>query len=929
MTRSLLLLLVCSVSVVAQPAAKKASTKWTIDKVLFTESARDVQLSPDGTQAVWVKSAMDEESGESVSHLFRSTAGRKKDLQLTRGAESCRAPRWSPDGQWIAFVSKRPTNEPEKPEKRRMGGRRADKEKDEPAEQIWLLDASGGEPWQLTKGDRKVAAYAWAGNDALLFLAQEDRALFEKERKEKLKDDSAVVDDEKFEPPVRLFKVEIESKKVTRLTENTDRILSFAASRDGKRVAAVHGTSLSYEYDQKTKPQVLLHDLEKNESRRIFKDARYNLTATHWSLDGKGFYATSQHTSSPRYVHAFITELYWFDLATATERKIDLGWERGLALQPINDYREGLIVTPDGFIALLCDGVHFKAARFTQDKEQKWKREWLTGEHAAQIFGLSANCDGKVIAYAHTTAASPPQWYRARLDGVALKQPEALAVLNEPLRELPMAKVEVVRWKGALDKEVEGLLYYPIDYKAGGKYPLVAMLHGGPYGADYDAWDDSWAYPAHLVAQRGAFVFKPNYHGSSDYGLAFAESIANGKYYELPLDDIDKGVDALIARGLVDPAKLATIGWSNGAILSAALIVKSQRWKAAALGAGGAEWVADWGACEFGMSFSNYYFGKSPLEDPQLYMKMAPLYQFDKVRTPTIIFQGDADRSVPPHHAWAQFRTLQQLGKTDVRLLFFPGEPHSLEKLAHQRRKLTEELAWLDKYLFASQKELNLALKSDSPLARTLKLREVKRDGERYGERRQEVLVPETVPFEGLQIGRFEVTQAQYAEFDKAYKIEPGKENYPAAGIPFAKAKAYCEWLSKRLGETYRLPDEEEGEKLYDERETKGQNTLDWWAGYELNPDDARRLREKLRELPGKAPLLREVGRFKGEGEGDEIDKEQSVFDLAGNAAEWVENKGMGKARGGCAACPADEKAGRAEPPAEYVGFRVVKVGKK
>ena len=104
---------------------------------------------------------------------------------------------------------------------------------------------------------------------------------------------------------------------------------------------------------------------------------------------------------------------------------------------------------------------------------------------------------------------------------------------------------------------------------------------------------------------------------------------------------------ALVARGLVDPARVATMGWSNGAILSAALLTRNPTYKAASLGAGGAEWVGDWGACEFGCSFSNYYFGKSPIEDPQLYIKMAPLYQFDKVRTPTILFHGTEDRAVP------------------------------------------------------------------------------------------------------------------------------------------------------------------------------------------------------------------------------------------------------------------------------------------
>src|SRR5262249_47995439 len=201
----------------------------------------------------------------------------------------------------------------------------------------------------------------------------------------------------------------------------------------------------------------------------------------------------------------------------------------------------------------------------------------------------------------------------------------------------------------------------------------------------------------------------------------------------LPTEDIEKGADALIAKGLVDPDRLALQGWSNGAILTMALLTKSTRWKAAAAGAGGSEWVADWGACEFGHCFDRYYFGKSPLEDPQLYIKMAPFYQFDKVRTPTLLFQGEADRVVPPHHGWMQYRALQQLGKADVRLVMFPGAKHGLRKLAHQRRKLEEELAWFDRHLFKTAKEENEALKSDSPLARALTLQKVRREGTRYG----------------------------------------------------------------------------------------------------------------------------------------------------------------------------------------------------
>ena len=424
----------------------------------------------------------------------------------------------------------------------------------------------------------------------------------------------------------------------------------------------------------------------------------------------------------------------------------------------------------------------------------------MTGKHAAQLFGVAAAPDGKTLLYVHSSGSSPPQWYRATLDGVSLAKPKKIAEVDDALRKKPHARVEVVRWKGALDEEVEGVLYYPHDYHKGRKYPLVLMIHGGPFGADFDSWDESWAYAPNLYCQRGAFVLKPNYHGSSNYGLKFAESIADGKYYDLPLKDIETGVDELIHRGLVDPARLGTLGWSNGAILTMALVARDPRYKAAAAGAGGSEWVADWGACEFGDSFDRYYFGKSPLEDPQLYLKLAPIYEFHKVRTPVLLFQGDADRTVPAHHAWTQLRALQQSSKADSRLVMFPGEKHSLRKLSFQRRKLEEELAWFDKYLFGKPPEENESLKPDSPLAHMLHLRDVKRDGKRYGVAEKGVLVPETLPCEKLRVGRFEVTRAQFADFDSKYTIEPGTENYPANGISFEQAVAYCRWLSDKTG---------------------------------------------------------------------------------------------------------------------------------
>jgi dipeptidyl aminopeptidase/acylaminoacyl peptidase/formylglycine-generating enzyme required for sulfatase activity len=902
-SRSVLVLFLCllgsGIGAGGDKRAKEASVEaWTADDVVNQETARDFRVSPDGRWVVWVKRAPDKDKGEIVSHLMLSSLTEKNAIQLTRGKDGAANPRWSPDGKLIAFLSARPAP--------KTKSARDDDDKDEPKSQVWLINPSGGEPWVLTQSPRDVRDLAWAGPEHILYVAQEKPSLQESTLKEK-KDTSQVVEDEPNEPPVRLFKIGLKTSKAFRLSDNKDRIQSLAVSPDGKHAVTIHERSLSYTFDHKIKPAAFLYDLDKAESKQVFEGK--NIQNVHWQPDGKGFYAVNAFTNHPRFLMAYVLELYYFDVARGQSTKVSLDWPRGLI-----EGGDGFAATADGFVALLADGVRHKAVRFVRNGTA-WKHDELDGEHVRNLFALHVAQDGKTAIYEHSAADRPPRWYHARLEGGKLAAPTLLADLQAELAKKPLSRAEIVRWKGALGEEIEGLLHYPHNYQAGKKYPLVVMIHGGPFGADFDGWEETWAYPPNLVCAKGAFVLKPNYHGSSNYGLAFAESIGNGKYY-LPVEDVEKGIDHLIAKGLVEPKKVALSGWSNGAILTMSLITR-RHYAAAAAGAGGSEWVADWGACEFGMSFSNYYLGKAPYEDPKLYAQNAPWYDFPKVRTPTLLFHGSEDRVVPTHHGWMQFRALQQIGKTDVRFLLFPGEKHSLKKLAHQKRKLTEEMAWLDKYLFQTAKADNLALKANSPLARALALREAKKDGRLYGVRAKDVLVPETISYEALQVGRFEVTRAQFAQFDKTYAIEPGTENYPANGITLAQAKDYCAWLSKMTGETYRLGTVDELESLYDSAE-EPENTLDFWAGYGVNPEDKARLEEKIRALPGKAPLLKEVGCFRS------LSDKNALFDVGGNVAEWVlDADGQGKVLGGSADTPAEQRTRRPAP--EYIGFRVVR----
>jgi formylglycine-generating enzyme required for sulfatase activity len=181
------------------------------------------------------------------------------------------------------------------------------------------------------------------------------------------------------------------------------------------------------------------------------------------------------------------------------------------------------------------------------------------------------------------------------------------------------------------------------------------------------------------------------------------------------------------------------------------------------------------------------------------------------------------------------------------------------------------------------------------------------------------VLIPEVVKRGDLEIGRYEVTRGQFIEFDKNYKVEPGVENHPANGITLDQAQKYVAWLSKTTGQTWRLPNESEVASWYEKKD--GENTLDYWAGYSVNPEDGARLQKKLSELGGIAPLLKPVGSFPGQGKRDE----ELLFDLGGNVAEWVLTPdGKGKVIGGSADQPADARASHT-PNEEYVGFRVVR----
>lgn len=813
----------------------------------------------------------------------------------------------------MAFLSERPLPKSSDRARNEAAGQ------DEPKAQIWLLE--GGEPRPLTHWEQAVSDFAWRDARHVVFAAREQSPQNELARKA-AKDTTEAVEDPTDHPPVRLFEVDLESGDVTRLTRNEDWITSLSVSPDGHYAVTFHDQSLRFEYDNAIRPRYFLTDLSTGTRRRIFADHRFNLGSLVWSADSAGFYVANAFTTDPRYLMATVGELWRFDVAGAREIPVPLDWERGLA-SDASPYQPGgfLTATPDGVLALLADGVEVKAAHYRRDGDS-WRRTFVEGPEAHHLFAIRVTPAGGTnhVHAVRSTASSPPQLYTGRLDGDRVEDLIPVSSLNQDWKGRPTARAEVRHWTGAGGDTIEGLVYLPADHRPGERRPLVVMIHGGPFGASLDLWSDRAYMPIQLHSQRGALVLLVNYHGSSQYGLSFASSIAGGdRYYAWPVQDIEAGVDGLIDEGLVDPAKIGVLGWSNGAILTLALIIEHpERYQAAGSGAGGFEWVADTSITAFGQAFNDYYFGTMPWEDPERYRRLSPYYQADRIRTPLIIFHGDADTAVPIHHGWMQFRALQQRTDTPVRFLTFPGEPHGLKALSHLRRKVEEELAWFDRYLYRMAQKPEPWIKNGSPLAAMLARSRAAHAGPHVGLDHERTLIPETVRFQGLQVGRFEVTRAQFAEFDPGYAAPVERAEFPASNITFEQARRYCAWLSGRTGTRWRLPSVDEAARLASAGATTTGNTLDYWAGYAPNPEDTARLRAAAEAL-GPGSLMSSVGSHPGVGDAP-------VFDLDGNVAEWaVNDDGSGILQGASADQPAQSLRQSSAAHMTYTGFRVVR----
>jgi dipeptidyl aminopeptidase/acylaminoacyl peptidase len=264
-------------------------------------------------------------------------------------------------------------------------------------------------------------------------------------------------------------------------------------------------------------------------------------------------------------------------------------------------------------------------------------------------------------------------------------------------RDFELPRQEAVRWKGEDGVEVEGLLYYPLDYQEGKRYALVAQTHGGPAASDKFGFG-RWSEYIPVLTSKGYFVFQPNYRGSTGYGDAVLRDMV-GHYFHQAHLDVMTGVDHLIARGLVDGDRLVKMGWSGGGHMTNKIITHTDRFKAASSGAGAVNWISMYAQSDVRI-YRTPWFGGTPWQEDapiDAYWNNSPLKDIYKAKTPTIVLVGEKDVRVPPPQSVELYQALKSNG-VPTHLYIAPREPHGWQELRHELFKVNVELDWFEKH---------------------------------------------------------------------------------------------------------------------------------------------------------------------------------------------------------------------------------------
>ncbi len=651
----------------------------SFEEVISLQSASNATISPNGEAVLFTSQKVDWTENRYDTELWITKEG-QAPFQLTNNPTgSSTSPKWSPDGQWIAFLSKR-----------------ADKT------QIQVIRAAGGESFQLSATESDVTDFEWSPDGTkIAFLQSEDKTKEEKARKEKYGG----------------FEVEDSEYSLNQLW-----VMNFKPEH-------LYSNLLP----KQLKDSVLL---QQTEPTLLLDKATFSVNAFKWSPNVQKI--AFGHQPDPSIMAFLKSDISIYDFASKSHQLLVgnpsnddlLDWspdgksilyQTSLADTLSNFYRN------DNLFRVAIDGSNKKqlAADFDENLSnvqwnekgvfavawQKTKRSLLhidptTGittvltSKPERISSYSFAKNSKKIAY---TGANDDDLTEVYLSDFPLKNSTQLTHFTNQIKSWSVANSEVISWKSEDGTLIEGVLHKPQDYEASRKYPLLVIIHGGPTGISTPGPTPAYVYPMVQWLNKGALILRPNYRGSAGYGEEFrslnVENLGVGDAW-----DVLSGVEYLEHLGLIDGEKVASMGWSQGGYISAFLATNSSKFKAISVGAGISNWMTYYVSTDI-HPFTRQYLKATPWSNKAIYEKTSPMTNINNAVTPTLIQHGEFDKRVPTSNAYELYQGLQDVG-VETELIIYKGFGHGINKPKEQLAATWHNWQWFAKYLWDETIEL-------------------------------------------------------------------------------------------------------------------------------------------------------------------------------------------------------------------------------
>jgi dipeptidyl aminopeptidase/acylaminoacyl peptidase len=660
--RKMLTLPTLAVALLAPPAlAQMQTARPTAHDIASMSSISDPQLSPDGSMVVYTlrtRSFDKDTIGENTDAGWSSERqlwiapadGSGEPRQITFAHTASSSPRFSPDGQWLAYL------------------RPHDGKNSIHLFRITSGAFEGAEPTILDTGKLNPHSINFSPDGKQIsFLAS--APMTDAEQSAKDASGGAVLYGEEWRND-RLYAISIADSEVRSITDGFECVNNYAWSPAGDQIAIV--------VSQSGDPYYVF-------SLNVPKVIDANTGATLATLEKKpgaiGHLAWSPDNHMVAYEKGDGT-LSLLNALMVHDVKRGKSWNAARSLDPT---LQGFVWDMDGSIVVhLYDKTK---SRFVKLSPNGKRAEPLPAP--GRVFGASFSFDERhrTLVGISSTPSSPPN---PTVMDLRTGTVTIVAEAHPYAADWTMAQGEVVRWTGPEGTALEGVLWRTPQAKRGQTPPLMVLPHGGPDSVTTESFS-SWAQ---YFAARGYNVFRPNYRGGLGYGFDFYAS-NRGRFGDIEFMDIESGVDHLIEIGEAEADRLVYGGWSWGGFCTAWTVGHTGRYQAAVAGAPVTDTTNQYALSDInhGVAAQWEYKG-DPWRQTERFDSASPIRHITNAITPTLIIQGMSDNRVPFGQGITLHRALADVG-CETKFLAYPREPHGFREPAHVEHMLT---AWADWY---------------------------------------------------------------------------------------------------------------------------------------------------------------------------------------------------------------------------------------